>query len=155
MIQIDGSAYYGTLLVSEYISFENFDPYHYFQTPREVTWQTGEDVTLRSQFVNNGVLLNTQDTQFRGVSDKWPVFALAQELGQISTASDPVVFAVGHARDPAVEYIIAGNQTQSRSLYFWSQYNTGSDAVSLEPNIGLCCFIQVVGVAFGFPSGLS
>ncbi len=103
-----------------------------FKAPGKLTWQTGEDVTLRGQFVNNGVLLNTGDAQFRGVSDRWPVFALAHDLGQISSGSDAMVFAVGHVRDPVVEYIVANNNVQTRSLYFWSQYSSASDAVSIS-----------------------
>lgn len=93
------------------------------------TYQSGEDEVVRSQFVNNTTLLNTQDTQFRAVSDRWPVFGMAHDLGQVSSTSAPVVWSVGHVRDPAVEYIVQGG-FQNRSLYFWSQYLNISDAVS-------------------------
>ncbi|KAL0949421.1 hypothetical protein HGRIS_009482 [Hohenbuehelia grisea] len=93
------------------------------------TFQTGPDVTLRAQFVNNGKLLNTQDTNFRAISDNWPVFAFAHDLGSITGASTPVVISVGHARDPAVQYIIANNGRQDRSLFFFSQFATARDAI--------------------------
>ncbi|KAJ3489251.1 hypothetical protein NLI96_g2242 [Meripilus lineatus] len=112
-IFVDGSAFHATLSASG----------------TTTSWQTGEDVALRTQFVNNGVLQYTQDTSFRGVSDKWPVFSLAHDLGLVNSASDPVVFAVGHVRDPAVEYLGANGQTQHRSLYFWTKYNSVSDAL--------------------------
>ncbi|KAK0453442.1 hypothetical protein EV421DRAFT_1700907 [Armillaria borealis] len=92
------------------------------------TYQTGADVTVRAHFISNGVLPNTQDTNFRAVSDNWPVFALASDLGSISSPTEPLVFAIGHIRDPAISYIVANNVHQDRSLYFWSQY---SDAASL------------------------
>lgn len=92
------------------------------------TYQTGADVMVRAQFISNGVLPNTQDTDFRAVSDNWPVFALASDLGSVSSSTDSLIFAVGHIRDPAISYIIANNGHQARSLYFWSQY---SDAASL------------------------
>jgi hypothetical protein len=94
------------------------------------TFQTGQDIIVRAQFINNGVLPNTQDTNFRAVQDDWPVFAFAKDLGTVSAASSPVVFVVGHVRDPAIEYIIAGGKTQNRSLYFWSQFSSVGAAVS-------------------------
>jgi len=96
-----------------------------------VTYQTGEDAIVRAQFVNNGVLSNTEDTNFRAVSDDWPVFALAHNLGTVSiAATDPVIYTVGHVRDPAIQYIISNDVYQPRSVYFWSAYSDVADLVS-------------------------
>ncbi|EIN10412.1 DUF1793-domain-containing protein [Punctularia strigosozonata HHB-11173 SS5] len=95
------------------------------------TFQTGQDVVVRAQFINDGVLANTQDTNFRAVSDDWPVFAFAKNLGTVSsTSTAPVVFSVGHVRDPAIEYIVAGGALQNRSLFFWSHFSTVASAIS-------------------------
>ncbi|KAG6821602.1 hypothetical protein H0H93_000111 [Arthromyces matolae] len=87
---------------------------------QSATFQTGADVTVRAQFINNGHLSNTQDTNFRAVQDNWPVFGLAHDLGSVSGATT-VVYTVGHVREPAIEYVVSGG-TQDRSLYFWSEY---------------------------------
>ncbi|EIW62037.1 DUF1793-domain-containing protein [Trametes versicolor FP-101664 SS1] len=108
----DGSAYYSTLNPSGTAS-----------------WQTGRDNVLRSQFVNDGVLANSQDLNFRAVSDDWPAFALAHDLGAVNAASAPVVFSIGHHRDPAVQYIVANNQLQARRLAFWSRYSSSNEAI--------------------------
>ncbi|KAH9482400.1 Glutaminase A [Psilocybe cubensis] len=95
------------------------------------TFQTGADVTVRAQFINNGKLSNTQDTNFRAISNNWPVFGLSRDLGTVSSApTDPVVFSVGHIRDPAINYIVANNGRQARSLYFWSQFASPSAVIS-------------------------
>ncbi|KAJ7684039.1 hypothetical protein B0H17DRAFT_1073347 [Mycena rosella] len=94
------------------------------------TYQTGADVNVRAQFINNGKLANTLDTGFRAVSNNWPVFGLAHDLGTITAATTPVVFSVGHIRDPAISYIVAGGGTQSRSLYFLSQFTTSAAVIS-------------------------
>ncbi|KAI0092706.1 DUF1793-domain-containing protein [Irpex rosettiformis] len=94
------------------------------------TYQTGEDVVVRAQFINNGKLANTQDTQFRAVSDRWPVFAFAQDLGNIQAATNPVVVAIGHVRDPAIQYIVKGGVLQNRSLFFWSQFSSVNAAIA-------------------------
>jgi hypothetical protein len=78
-----------------------------------VTFQTGTDTVLRTQFVNSSVLLNTNDTDFRAISDRFPVFAFAHDLGEIAgTPSKPVVVSVGHVRDPAISYIVAGGKVR-------------------------------------------
>ncbi|KAG8707228.1 hypothetical protein FRC09_001952 [Ceratobasidium sp. 395] len=108
-----GSAYYGTNQGSG------------------LTWQTGADTTLRPAFIANGALANTQDTQFRAISDRWPVFAFARDIGSTADSSaSPVVFAIGHVRDPLVQYIVAGNKLEERHPYWLSKYATASDAIS-------------------------
>ncbi|KAJ7368431.1 DUF1793-domain-containing protein [Mycena albidolilacea] len=94
------------------------------------TYQTGSDVSVRAQFLNNGKLANTLDTGFRAISNNWPVFGLAHDLGTITTATAPVVFSVGHIRDPAIQYIVAGGALQSRSLYFLSSFSTPAAVIS-------------------------
>lgn len=59
------------------------------------------------------------------------MFAIAHDLGAVNAASAPVVFSVGHYRDPAVQYIVANNQLQARRLAFWSRYSSTNDAVSI------------------------
>jgi len=39
-----------------------------------LTYQSGSDVNVRGNFLNNGVLPNTQDTNYRAISDNWPAF---------------------------------------------------------------------------------
>ncbi|KAG9081933.1 hypothetical protein FS749_007281 [Ceratobasidium sp. UAMH 11750] len=81
-----GSAYYGTNLASG------------------LTYATGQDSVVRGQFVTNGNLGNSQDTAYRAISDRWPVFAFARDIGSTSDSSaNPVVFAIGHVRDPLGE----------------------------------------------------
>ncbi|KAK0490831.1 DUF1793-domain-containing protein, partial [Armillaria novae-zelandiae] len=95
--------------------------YYATQANAGVTYQTGADVDVRNQFINHGVLSNTEDNGFRAIQERWPVFAFAHELGNISESTIPVVVAIGHVRDPAIQYIVADGAIQKRSLYFFSQ----------------------------------
>ncbi|EIW82090.1 DUF1793-domain-containing protein [Coniophora puteana RWD-64-598 SS2] len=105
--------------------------YYSTQSSTGATYQTGEDTVVRAQFINNGVLANTEDTNFRAVSDDWPVFAFAHDLGTVgTTATAEVLYTVGHVRDPAIQYIVAGDNFQGRSIYMWTQYSTVADAIS-------------------------
>jgi len=94
-----------------------------------VTYQTAADVGMRTGFNRTGTLNNTLDTAFRQVNDQWPCFALSKDLGNINSASDPVVFAVGLTRDPAISYETSSGP-QGRSLYYKTQF-TDKDAVSI------------------------
>ncbi|KIY46672.1 DUF1793-domain-containing protein [Fistulina hepatica ATCC 64428] len=107
-----GSAYYSTASVDG------------------ITYQTGEDTVVRAQFLNNGVLENSEDTDFRAVEDDWPVFAFAHDLGDVTESSEPIVVSVGLLRDPVVEYIIANDAIQDRSLYLWSEYSSSQEIIA-------------------------
>ncbi|KAH9938229.1 uncharacterized protein B0H18DRAFT_1112408 [Fomitopsis serialis] len=104
--------------------------YYASQSSSSTTWQTGQDLVLRAQFINNGTLLNTQDTNFRAINNDWPCFAFAHDLGNITGQSDTVVFVVGHARDPAISYVATGGTMQSRSSLYLSQFSSTNDAIT-------------------------
>jgi hypothetical protein len=96
-----------------------------------MTYMTGADVDVRGQFIQHGVLNNTEDTNYRAVSDNWPVFGFSVDLGSVSDiSSSPLVFTIGHVRDPVIQYIVADDQIQQRSSYFWSTFSSVFDAVS-------------------------
>ncbi|CAA7259876.1 unnamed protein product [Cyclocybe aegerita] len=104
----------------------------FYSTPNtaSATFQSGADVVVRAQFINSGALPNTRDTNFRAVSNNWPVFALAHDLGAVTASTEPVVFSVGHIRDPVIPYIVANGAIQQRHLYAWSQFSSPADIIS-------------------------
>ena len=104
--------------------------YHGMLMGDGVTYQSATDLILRGGFNRTGTLNNTLDTAFRQIGDQWPCFALSKDLGTINAASNPVVFAVGLTRDPAIEYLTSSG-AQMRSLYYRAQFATDQDAVSL------------------------
>ena len=76
-------------------------------------------------------MANTADTYFRPISYSWPVFGFSHDLGTITaTATEPVVFVVGHVRDPAIQYVTKNNGRQERSILFWAKFRTVSNAIS-------------------------
>lgn len=60
---------------------------------------------MRYAFANNGHLHNIEDTEFRAINDRWPVFAHAINLGFIGTATVPILFTVGLCQDPAIQFL--------------------------------------------------
>ena len=96
-----------------------------------MTFQTGPDQEVRSQFVQKGRLNNTRDTNFRAINDNWPVFALSKHLGRVGWFPVPTTFAIGHIRDPIIQYVVAGGKTENRSSYFWSELDSPAEVVSI------------------------
>ncbi|KAL0952523.1 hypothetical protein HGRIS_006784 [Hohenbuehelia grisea] len=57
-----------------------------------LTWQTGSDSAVRTQFNNSGTLTGLQT----GTTDKdRPVLAISVDLGSVESTSEPVLWAIG------------------------------------------------------------
>jgi hypothetical protein len=69
------------------------------------SYQSGQDVVVRGQFVSNGALADTNDTNYRPISDDWPVFGFCVDLGQVSGGVVSVPLVIGQVRTPAVSYM--------------------------------------------------
>jgi hypothetical protein len=95
-----------------------------------VTYATCSDSTCRNMFAINGKLDGTQDINFRSVSTNWPVMALSYALGAITQTQQPLVFVLGHARDPVVSYPRSGSVVEERSLFFYTSFDNIENAVS-------------------------
>src|ERR1039458_10382122 len=39
-----------------------------------MTYQSGQDIVVRQNFLSNGNLPNTQDSNYRAINNDWPVF---------------------------------------------------------------------------------
>jgi hypothetical protein len=89
-------------------------------TPKQsgLTYQSGQDVVVRGQFVDNGKLNDTNDSNYRPISDNWPVFAFCADLGQVGGSPVTVPVSIGQVRTPAVSYL--GQDLQP----LWTSYFT-------------------------------
>ncbi|KAM0751569.1 DUF1793-domain-containing protein [Meredithblackwellia eburnea MCA 4105] len=90
-----------------------------------VTWQTGTGTDIRATFVSTGTLPNTQDSNFRAISNNTAAFAFSSHVGTVAsngTPSSKVVTVVGHYRDPAIQWAGLGGTYPDRSLYFQTQH---------------------------------
>ncbi|GCF07121.1 glutaminase domain-containing protein [Dictyobacter arantiisoli] len=87
------------------------------------TYQSGQDSVVRSQAVSQGNLSNTMDTGMpRAINDRWPVFGFNFNLGTLSgTPNAPIVFVLGHVRQPAVSY--QGGQISPLWQSYWSNWS--------------------------------
>jgi len=70
-----------------------------------LSYQSGQDIAVRGQFVSNGRLTNANDTDYRAISNNWPVFGLCADLGSVGGAPVTTQASIGHVRTPAVSYL--------------------------------------------------
>ncbi|KAH9993299.1 hypothetical protein BJV74DRAFT_916837 [Russula compacta] len=98
--------------------------YYAMKAGNNVTHKIAEDVVSRGQFLDNGVLDNQTDSNFRDISVQFPVFGISRDLGTIQATQAPVVWSVGYTTDPAINYTdLSGAPPTPRSLYYKSQYS--------------------------------
>jgi hypothetical protein len=70
-----------------------------------LSYQSGQDVVVRGQFVAHGGLANSNDTNYRAISDRWPVFGFCRDLGRVGGSPVTVPLSIGQLRTPAVSYL--------------------------------------------------
>jgi hypothetical protein len=85
------------------------------------THQSGADVDVRAQFINNSNLTNNNDINYRAIDDNWPVFAHSFDLGSIDTSSTSRVFTIGLTQEYAIQYLGADGVVVSLPS-LWTQY---------------------------------
>ena len=90
-----------------------------------MTWQVDGASFTRGLFEMTGALNNSMDQQFREISDNWPVFAFAHDLGTVGTTkTTPVVYAIGYVRDTLVQLSNIPNVNSARSPYYATRYGS-------------------------------
>ncbi|KAK7045322.1 hypothetical protein VNI00_007571 [Paramarasmius palmivorus] len=102
--------------------------YYASLTSSGMTWQTGGHYALRAWFLTQGRLNNTQDTNMRNISDNFPVFAFANDLGLISSTSQPVVWAIGYVHIPVIRYSPA-SEGLGLQPYWTTRYRAIDDGI--------------------------
>jgi hypothetical protein len=70
-----------------------------------LTWQSGQDIVVRAQFTDHGALTGGNDTNYRAISDDWPVFGFAADFGTLGEQPAELPLSLGIVRDPAVSYL--------------------------------------------------
>ncbi len=89
------------------------------QSTPSLTWQISQDSATRAQYITNGKLTNTSDTnQPRRINDNWPVFGFANDFGTVGRrSSTDFVISIGHVREPAVSYLGTNLEPLWKSYY--------------------------------------
>lgn len=82
-----------------------------------LTFQSGPSESVRAQFVEQGMLLDTDDASYTSIAgDGYPAFGFAVDLGQVDSQPQTRQFSLGHVRTPLVSYL--GTPLQP----LWTEY---------------------------------
>ncbi|TFK97850.1 hypothetical protein BDV98DRAFT_607320 [Pterulicium gracile] len=85
-----------------------------------VTWRSGAGFRCQEVFTADGKLPDTPDSDFRKVNERgWPTTAFSVDLGDVTSTTEPAVFAIGKSRDNAIQ-----DRGVERSSYFRSAYGS-------------------------------
>ncbi|KAL8822556.1 MAG: hypothetical protein Q9191_006707 [Dirinaria sp. TL-2023a] len=118
------------LAFSETIDQTDYGNWYYAtDNVANLTHQSGSDVDVRGAFTKTGQLANTNDTNFRAISDAYPTFGFAVDLGSVGSSSTSTLFTVGLAQEQAVQFDGAKGNVSVPSLWT-SYYSDDLDALS-------------------------
>ncbi|KAL4935733.1 hypothetical protein BDV06DRAFT_233994 [Aspergillus oleicola] len=92
-----------------------------------MTYQAGPDVDVRGAFASSGRLSNSNDANYRTISNNWPVFGFSHDLG--STESARALFSIGLAQPQAIQYTGQSDTLTPVSSLWTSYFNTALDAL--------------------------
>jgi hypothetical protein len=85
-----------------------------------MTYQSAQDAIVRQNFLDNGKLPNSQDTNYRAINDNWPVFGFANELGDVGATPVTTLYTIVHAQENAIYFNGANGLEGVPSL--WTSY---------------------------------
>ncbi|KAK8210541.1 glutaminase GtaA [Phyllosticta capitalensis] len=85
-----------------------------------VTYQIGQDTVVRGSFTSGGKLSNQVDDNYRVISNNWPVFGFAKNLGSVGTTPASTLFSVGLCQQEAIQFLGAQGTVSLPSL--WTSY---------------------------------
>jgi len=91
-------------------------------------YQVGEDWLIEPLFKTTGTLNNTVDNE--AIANPLLIFAFAHDLGTVGTSgSTPIVYTIGHERDPLVQFSNVPSVNSTRHPYYLTRYGTVLDMV--------------------------
>lgn len=97
--------------------------YWYYVTENKagLTYGSGSDADIRSQFITNGSLDNSDDVKFRAINDKYPCFAFALDLGAVAQEPVEALFSINLLQSNAIQFATSpGNIKKIAS--FWTNF---------------------------------
>lgn len=100
--------------------------YYATETGNGVTYQSGGHTTVRQQYVENGSLQDSNDTNFRAIDNDFPVFGFSKDLGSVGTKSVETWFTINLLQRNSVQFNSGGGLQPVPA--FWT--NTHADELS-------------------------
>jgi hypothetical protein len=84
---------------------------------------------VRSQFNSSGVLDNSEDTHYRAINDRWPVFGFSVDHGRVGTNVVNTVFSIFLSQHYSTQ-LDTGSGLQPVASYWTASYDNDIDALT-------------------------
>ncbi|KAG9564933.1 DUF1793-domain-containing protein, partial [Aureobasidium melanogenum] len=94
----------------------------------------GIDVDVRGAFIDNGTLNNDLNTNYRAISDQWPVFAFALDLGNVGSSPASALFTLTLAQEQAIQFEYEKEKVEQLPPLWTSYFSSELDLVSFFYN---------------------
>jgi len=109
--------------------------YYATENVASLTHQSGADVDVRGEFIDNGYLANTADADYRAINDRYPVFGFSKDLGAVGASLQSTLFQLSLHQKNAVQFLGADSVQPVASL--WTSYfQNDTQAVRLYSLVG-------------------
>ncbi|KAI1773444.1 glutaminase A [Hypoxylon cercidicola] len=99
-----------------------------------LSYQSGADTVVRSAFMDNGVLPNTADTNYRAVQSDWPVFGFANDLGSVGSDSVSTLYSIGMTQCGAISLLGEGSDLTTYPALWNDYFDSDIDAMTFFYN---------------------
>jgi hypothetical protein len=103
--------------------------YYAVSTTNGLKHRSGVDNDVRRQFISNGVLDNSEDTQYRAINDRWPVFGFSVDHGRVGTKVVNTVFSIFLSQRNSTQ-LDTGSGLQPVPSYWTESYANDIDALT-------------------------
>ncbi|POR32405.1 Uncharacterized protein TPAR_07390 [Tolypocladium paradoxum] len=100
---------------------------------RGASYQIGSHNEVRDQFMSKGSLTGDIDKNFRAVNDRWPVFALARDLGSVGKSWTSTLFTIGYTQEEVI--LFQGKEKEPKRVpSLWKQWFNEGELVTFFYN---------------------
>ncbi|KAH9035568.1 hypothetical protein EDB85DRAFT_869131 [Lactarius pseudohatsudake] len=104
--------------------------YHFMEMGDNITSKIADHLVSRDLFLHNGMLDAPDAPNSPLLIPNSTVFAMSRDLGTIQATRDPIVWVVGYATDPVINYTdLSGTPPQQRSPFYKTQYSDDKSLV--------------------------
>jgi len=108
--------------------------YYATDSAQGLSYQSGGDAAVRSQFATSGSLANTNDTKYRAINNDYPIMGFAKDLGSVGSTPVKTLFTIGLYQEQAIQFS-STSKTPSPVNSLWTAYFANEiDAVSFFQN---------------------
>ena len=112
-----------------------------------LTFESGFADDVREAFITSGALGNTNDTNYRAISDSYPTFGFAVDLGSVESTAASTLFTLGLTQEQAIQFDGANGDVSVPSLwtsYFATELDAVSFVVDRYKMVKLTCHLVII-----------